>query len=211
VDARVICKRVLSTEDQRKLHAEINQLLNQRFLLTTTAITVFGVFSAFMIPKGLNQGSTVVGHVMLGGTSYLLLFILLLFLWNQILANLQSTLGWYLILKNESEWEKDFRKYTQTAPLSMRLRSTAPVDIIIFYAIGALSTCWPFAISIALGICLETGWVLFLLTIAVLYFILVLLLSVLFRRNQAHIKATWEKTLGIKSPDRGESDEAKST
>lgn len=202
--------RELSTEDQRKLYAEINQILNQRFLLTTTAITVFGIFSTFMIPKDLNQSNIVIGHVIFGGTGYLLLFILLLFLWSQILSNLQSTLAWYLILKHESEWEKDLRKYFQTVPLLMRLRSVAPIDLIIFYAIGALSTCWPFAVSIALGIRLETGWVLFLLAIAALYFTLVLSFTIFFS-NEKQTKDMWEKVLGIKSPDRDKLDEVKST
>ena len=198
--------RGLSTEDQRKLYAEINQLLNQRFLLTTTAITVFGAFSTFMIPKDLNQGSTIVGHIILGGTGYLLLFLLLLFLWNQFLANLQLTLACYLILKHESEWEKDWEKYNHKAPLSTKLRSTIPVDIIVFSILGALSTFWPFAIAIALGMHLETSWVLFFLAIAVLYFALVLGFGILrWFRSRAFIKARWQRVLGIKSPDQGES------
>ena len=32
-----------TVEDQRKLHAEVNQLINQRFLLNTAAVTLFGV------------------------------------------------------------------------------------------------------------------------------------------------------------------------
>jgi hypothetical protein len=33
-------------DDVRKLHAEINQIVNQRFLITTLSITVFGVLIA---------------------------------------------------------------------------------------------------------------------------------------------------------------------
>jgi hypothetical protein len=32
-----------TTEDIRKIHAEVNQLVNQRFLLTTLGITVYGL------------------------------------------------------------------------------------------------------------------------------------------------------------------------
>jgi len=37
--------------DLRKIHTEVNQLLNQRFLITSAAITVFAVFNAWIIPR----------------------------------------------------------------------------------------------------------------------------------------------------------------
>jgi hypothetical protein len=40
-----------SQEDERKLHNEINQIVNQRFILTTLALTLFGVLIAWMVPK----------------------------------------------------------------------------------------------------------------------------------------------------------------
>jgi hypothetical protein len=38
-------------EDERKLHAEINQIVNQRFILTTLALTIFGILIVLMVPK----------------------------------------------------------------------------------------------------------------------------------------------------------------
>jgi hypothetical protein len=45
-------------DGRRKLHAEVNQLANQRFLVTTGAITVFGVIMALLVPRNSPQSGT---------------------------------------------------------------------------------------------------------------------------------------------------------
>jgi len=44
-----------NNEDMRKVHGEINQIVNQRFLITTLAITMFGVIGAWMIPESTQK------------------------------------------------------------------------------------------------------------------------------------------------------------
>ena len=49
-----------NSEDVIKINSEINQIVNQRFVITTTAITVFGVMIAWMFPKSApNPGDSI--------------------------------------------------------------------------------------------------------------------------------------------------------
>ena len=53
-----------TSEDLRKIHAEVNQVANHRFLITTLGITLFGVVMAWMIPDNPpSTGGTVGGLV----------------------------------------------------------------------------------------------------------------------------------------------------
>ena len=49
-----------STED-RKLHSEVNQIVNQRFQLATIAITIFGVVVAWLLPRQTPVAGTPLG------------------------------------------------------------------------------------------------------------------------------------------------------
>lgn len=190
-------KKELDTEDKRKLHAEINQIMNQRFLLTTAAITVFGAFSAFMIPKAPSHPGPVVGHLLLGGTGFLLLFLLLLFLWNRFLSVMQTTPAWYLIHKEASRWEGDFRAFRSANPLSI-----GKIQTYVFLALGVLSTGWSFVVALALGITLDPGWVLAVVCIAVCYFFLVNGFGLRrWFRDDIKISAKWQAILTAAEPE----------
>ena len=88
-------QRIQFTEDQRRLQAEVNQLLNQRFLVTTAAITVFGVFASLMPPREPLQGHSSSVKVFFAAAIVLHSVLLLLFAWNRFLANLQSNVSIY--------------------------------------------------------------------------------------------------------------------
>jgi hypothetical protein len=178
----------IDPEDQRKLHAELNQIINQRFLLTTTAITVFGAFSAFMIPKTPISSPAEVGHILVGGTVYLLIFYLLLFSWNRMLLSLQEVISVYLELRGPSQWEADFRRFVGLRPVGLRIQGW------VFLVLGILSVSWPFAIATSLGVSFETPWLILLATFATLYFLVTYFIG--FRnRNQGRTRTTWESVL----------------
>jgi uncharacterized membrane protein len=179
----------INSEDQRKLHAELNQIINQRFILTTTAITVFGAFSAVMTPKTPIQSPVEVGHLLIGGTVYVLIFYLLLLAWNRMLLSLQETISTYLELTGSSQWEAHFRKFVLLKPVGLRVQGWA------FLALGFLSTSWPFLIARSLGIPLEWRWILFLLIVATAYFLATYLLGFKHRKHE-QIRSIWETILG---------------
>ncbi|MCU0916382.1 MAG: hypothetical protein MUC88_17735, partial [Planctomycetes bacterium] len=56
-----------NTEDTRKLHAEVNQIVNERLLLTILAVTVFGTMIAWLIPRNPPESKTSVGMFAYGG------------------------------------------------------------------------------------------------------------------------------------------------
>jgi hypothetical protein len=101
--------------DVEKLNQEINQIVNQRFLLATAAITIFGAFVAALVaavtvkPEG---GSSAAVADLIGGISSgssVVLFIL--FLMHQMLQGTLRTIATYLIETNASGWQCDWKLY----------------------------------------------------------------------------------------------------
>ncbi len=104
-------KRKPNTEDVRKLHAEVNQIMNQRFLITTSALTFSGVFYSFMTPKDLTQHSEKLGLMLLWAVLFLHVVQGALLAWHMSLGYLQKTISNYLIATSASEWEQDWMRY----------------------------------------------------------------------------------------------------
>lgn len=100
----------LSEADRFKLHNEINQCNNHRFLLTGTAIALFGVMAPHFFPKStpptLNEVAitaslSAVYSVLLG----------VLFYQSRQLRKVVRTYSTYLRAKQWSEWERDWYAY----------------------------------------------------------------------------------------------------
>jgi hypothetical protein len=131
-------------QDQRKIHAEINQIVNQRFTIATLSVTVFGVILAWLLPsKNIPEpGALVSKYTFL--ISYLLAAILfLLFLLTHYLTSMLRVMSTYLAETKSSNWEIDWKKYRDnfkyrgyTKPLSM-----------MFLVLGELSLCIPYFLS----------------------------------------------------------------
>lgn len=134
----------LSSEDKTKLHNEINQTLNQRFVLATTGITVFGLFSAFLVPKGDIAPSGAELNLLYVGATFMLVFLGLLVYWASTLQNVMNMLGQYLLKCNASDWEKDVEQLF-TGPIPHRSFYIGRV----FFFLGFASSCWPLLIEAA--------------------------------------------------------------
>jgi hypothetical protein len=182
-------------ETERKLNTELNQLINQRFLLTTTAITVFGTFSAFMIPKNpvAAKDAVVVGNLLISGSGCLLIFYFLLFMWNRQLLILQQTISVYLSKTSDSTWETDFRSFIRLLPVGFRIQPW------VFGILGALSTAWPFVVMRSLGITTTCRHSVALIAAGLIYIAVVAYLG-LKVRDDATIKATWAQILDRTPP-----------
>jgi hypothetical protein len=175
----------------------VNQLLNQRFLLTTAAITVFGAFSSWMIPKDPTQNVPVIGKLIFAGAAFLHLFLLLLFLWNRFLANLQSNIMIYLVLTGTSKWETDWKQFRGKPGIL----STGFIQSCVFLTLGVLTLLWPFVISCACNLPLGAGWVLFEVVIAAAYFITVFGFGIKqWLRNDEQTKTRWQEVLRTPPP-----------
>lgn len=103
------------SEDVRKLHAEVNQIINQRYLLTTLAVTIFGGVTVWLIPR---QGPATAGSGTDAGTLYLIgpLLLILLGLFYTVSHTLKvpmRTITTYLEVFKLSDWEKHWKKYRE--------------------------------------------------------------------------------------------------
>jgi len=50
-------------KDISKIHAEVNQIVHQRFLLCTSAITLFGIVIAWLVPKTVPEEGTSIDSI----------------------------------------------------------------------------------------------------------------------------------------------------
>ena len=127
--------------DTRKLHAEVNQLVNQRLLLTTLGITVFGVVIAWSLPTRENLPTTLDAFTY--AVAILLTTLLfLLFLLTHQLTHMLRIFTAYLGLTGGSSWEIDWSWYRHKHhPLGY----TKPQGM-VFLVLGVVSTAFPFVL-----------------------------------------------------------------
>ena len=138
----------LRNEDVRKLHGEINQITNQRFLLTTLAVTVFGVVTAWLLPRsGVGSASAASGS----GLSYvaatvLLVLLFLLYVVSHTLKRTLRTLTTYLEVFTLSEWEGHWKAYRKDGYYAYtRTQTTFFIVLGVLVAAFCLAMQWPSA------------------------------------------------------------------
>jgi hypothetical protein len=98
-------------DDIRKLGNEITQIVHQRFLVTTTAITIFGAAIAWMLPQVPRNVGDPVGPVIFALAVLLEVLLFALYLWNHILKIVLRTFTTYLMVTGKSPWESDWEQY----------------------------------------------------------------------------------------------------
>jgi hypothetical protein len=146
-------------EDQRKIHAQVNQILNQRFLLTTLAITLFGVVASWGIPK-----SPPPVHGPLGGVPYAIatvqcIITFALFGLQVFLRNTLHLFTTYLAITKASQWEQDWIHFRKARSYSAYKKPIA----MIFALLNMVIIAFPFMLAIVYDLTLSpsTGmWIL---------------------------------------------------
>jgi hypothetical protein len=104
-------------EDKNKLHNEINQYINQRFLVGMTSVTITAVVYGYII--------TLVGGKPVEPSAFWIAIILniivfALFIISQMIQGQIAIIAGYLLVTEASNWEKDWRKYYEsTKPSSL--------------------------------------------------------------------------------------------
>ncbi len=129
-------------EDVRKIHAEINQIVNQRLLITTIAITIFGVVIQLIIPKKApTVGSEINPSIFIA--SILLIFVLLLlFIYSYWLKGVLRIYTTYLLVTGKSDWEHDWERYRKGWYWAYTKTQT-----VFFWFLGLISCILPFIIA----------------------------------------------------------------
>jgi len=171
----------LDTADATKLHAEINQVRNQEFLICSFALLLY----AASFPAIAQEPGLVI--------ALLLAFSALLY-WHYALGAIRTRLSVYLEVMKLSKWERDYRAFadTETYP------SQRTAALVLFATLGITSTAW-------------AGWKLYgatvppnssgLLcwTIGFLFIVYVLLIGFLglrrYRSQRAYYEKEWKRVL----------------
>jgi len=138
-------------EDIRKINAETSQIVHQRFLITTIAITLFGVMTAFLIPNSPPTVGTDVGAFTCACSTLISLLLFTLFLVSHLLRSMLRTFTTYLIITRKSNWEYDWEIYRKANIKEGRwvyLGYTKPLSF-IFIVLSIITTFYPFIFSIA--------------------------------------------------------------
>jgi len=128
-------------EDVKKIHDEINQIVNQRFLVTTLAITSFGVIGAWIVRE--NLGGTLIFAVSLLLSS----LICMLSFFNHSLKKTLRIFTTYLIASESTMWENHWMMYRGADPNKIT-RVYTKTQTKIFITLGFFSLILPIAITI---------------------------------------------------------------
>jgi hypothetical protein len=132
----------LDAEDKRKVHAEATQITNQRFLLNTAAVTLFGVVLAWLIPKdSASPGQSLMKTAYAASILLSVLLSILFYLSHRFRLLLRSYSA-YLIARHASQWEVDWQKYRDDGYYSYT-KSQA----MLFILLGVLTALTPVGIT----------------------------------------------------------------
>lgn len=133
-----IAKTKVSESDLQKLHSEVNQIVTQRFSLTTLAVIVFATIcgwasSSFGKDKPITAGFVTLVDVLI------LCSLLVIFLYFVLLLGQMRIFTVYIIEKYQSPWETDWQEYRKLDG-SNEYWGYSKAGRLIFQTLGILST-----------------------------------------------------------------------
>jgi hypothetical protein len=143
-----------TVEDQRKLHAEVTQIMQQRFALTTTAVAAFGVMLAWALPR-VDSASPAKDSplkdlpLMVYGVSIALVLVLaVIYFLHSRLRHYARLLTVYLAKSDSSVWEKQWREFRNPKFNRKYVGYTVP-QTWVFRVLGFLATLYPLLVAVA--------------------------------------------------------------
>lgn len=101
----------LDSEDKRKLHAEVNQLVNQRFVVTTTAISISGLVAGWMVTRNGPSQTMFSSVAMTVASTVMVVVLFFLAVLNYKASQMLRVLTCYLLAREASMWERDWKAY----------------------------------------------------------------------------------------------------
>ena len=129
--------------DAAKLHAEINQLRNQQFMISIAALSFFGVVIAWILPEKsvLGQAEKVAAAGFAIAFVIGFLFALgLLFFWLTRLTKMITRISTYLVAQELSNWEGRHAIYCSRHPDDTSQRRTMSS---VFVTLGCFASAAP--------------------------------------------------------------------
>ncbi len=130
-------------EDEKKINSEVNQIVNQRFLLTTTAITVFGVVITILMPKTALVANEPISNFIVIGSFILSTILFILFILSHLLKGMMRIFTTYLIESDKSGWEKDWAEFRKGKYVGYSKSQT-----LVFLFLTLFSLSFPFFITL---------------------------------------------------------------
>jgi hypothetical protein len=150
-------------EDQRKLHAEINQINQQRLILSTLALTVFGLVIAWMLPKQYPISIKRIGGFEYSVSVLLSWLLFALFVLSYTLRTMLRVASLYLIETGASGWEADIADFRKEHGYVGHTKPQAALFISLILAAAAFPflLAWIYSAEVGPGIglwaCLGSG------------------------------------------------------
>ena len=129
-------------KDISKLHAEINQLVNQRFVLTTLVLTLFAASIVWMIPKDSPAAGTALSVFPFVASIILSSLIFGIYLWSHLLRHTLRIWTQYLLVTGNSDWEVDWANFRKESYSAYTKSST-----IMFMLPNAIGILFPFLLA----------------------------------------------------------------
>ena len=126
-------------EDLRMLHGEILQTLNQRFLTTTAAVTLFGVVTSVAVSQAASD------NLVLLLSALLLVGLFMLYIQLHFLRRATLTLASYILVRGWSEYATDFAAYRATlrkGPLHTAYNNAHTGVFLALSLVGVFSHSW---------------------------------------------------------------------
>lgn len=137
------------TEDVRKLHAEINQLLNQVTLLNIASIAIFGAIASATFYKSDFLSSkfylTPIPTGIVFVSASLLLILLVLFLIGHTYFRIIRYISAYMVATNSSIWEQHYWMHAANRRREFYFLYSE-TRVILFLTLGLFSVALPFGI-----------------------------------------------------------------
>lgn len=176
--------------DIQKIHAEINQIVNQRFLIVTVAITAFGVITTWLIPRNTPPSGANISALTAFGSIVLTSLLFMLFMFSYFLTRMLRIFTTYLLVTKESGWEDDWKKYREMGYFGYTKAQT----LVFLFLIG-LSTFLPLILEVLYSTKPKCSTVLLLdFLIGALYLVFVVAIGFLHCWDpEVKAKTRWEK------------------
>src|SRR5271157_5680873 len=141
-------------KDLAKLHSEINQYINHRFVIATTAITITGVVLGWIVVgpssgSGLSGQAPQVREVAFFSALSLSIILVVLYAVSQIINRSISKITSYLLITDSSTWEKIYRKLEEKGGIIWSGQEESLG--LVFGTLGLLAGLTPLVLAVMLG------------------------------------------------------------
>src|SRR6266851_4269777 len=140
-------------EDREKIHNEVNQIMNQRFVLTTFALTVFGAISAWLLPKTQPSADGGVGRFVYAASIGLSFVVFWMYWLHHSLKKYPRVLTTYLQMSKGSGWESDWTDYRLVKHFSYT--GYQHPQTVLFTFLGLLALAYPLGVKWWYSLCFK--------------------------------------------------------